>query len=82
MQTGSIRKGCCVSSGVTPDNLAPVDVVWLDRPLKDCVDGSFDLIVASEVLSAGGEIRLMLPDARFSFDALRPPTRLAHAGCA
>jgi len=79
---------------VTPDNLAPVDIVWLDRPLKDCVDGSFDLIVAShvgehvpdligwlaeasEVLSAEGEIRLMLPDARFSFDALRPPTRLA-----
>nr|WP_301272052.1 methyltransferase domain-containing protein [Gluconobacter oxydans] len=80
--------------GVTRDNLAPVDVVWLDRPLKECVDGLFDLVVAShvgehvpdligwlaeasEVLSAEGEIRLMLPDARFSFDALRPPTRLA-----
>ncbi|GBR31740.1 class I SAM-dependent methyltransferase [Gluconobacter kondonii] len=80
--------------GVSRDNLVPVDVVWLDRPLKECVDGLFDLVVAShvaehvpdligwlheasEVLSEGGEIRLMLPDARFSFDALRGLTRLS-----
>ncbi|GBR48588.1 methyltransferase domain-containing protein [Neokomagataea thailandica] len=79
---------------VTPDKLVTVDVIWSERPLRECVDGTFDVLIASHVaehvpdligwlqeaqsvLSPKGEIRLVLPDSRFSFDCHRAPTRLA-----
>ncbi|MDI2091424.1 methyltransferase domain-containing protein [Commensalibacter oyaizuii] len=75
--------------------LVDVDFVWDNhRPLKECVQGQFDYIVAShvgehvpnligwidqicDVLTPNGQLRLALPDGRYSFDMKRQETRLS-----
>lgn len=77
------------------DQLAPVDYVWeKGRSLSECVEGSFDYVVAShvgehvpnligwieeirQVLKPKGQLRLTLPDGRYSFDMKRQATRLS-----
>ncbi len=80
---------------VDPASLVPVDALWGERRLAECVDrgNGFDLVIAShvaehvpdligwlgeieEVLKPEGELRLALPDCRFSADALRRETGL------
>ncbi len=69
-------------------------VLEKERSLKECVEGTFDYIIAShvaehvpnligwieeirEVLNPLGQLRLTLPDGRYSFDMKRQDTRLS-----
>lgn len=77
------------------DQLAKVDYVWKKKhPLKECVEGVFDYVIAShvaehvpnligwmeeirQVLKPDGQLRLVFPDGRYSFDMQRQATRLS-----
>ncbi|MCT6879775.1 MAG: methyltransferase domain-containing protein [Commensalibacter sp.] len=89
-----LKKQFAWDTTIKPEDLAPVSVIWQEKPLKDCVSGQFDYVIAShvgehvpnligwineiqEILKPNGELRLALPDGRFSFDAKRQLTRLS-----
>jgi hypothetical protein len=80
---------------IDPACIVPVDAVWGDQTLAECIGGrKVDYIIASHVsehvpdlvtwlqethavLKPNGQLRLVLPDKRFSFDYLRDETRIS-----
>lgn len=81
---------------IDPARVVPVDFVWGERTLRDCVgpERTMDYVLASHViehvpdlvgwlaeigsvLAADGQVRLAIPDRRFTFDFLRRESTLA-----
>lgn len=92
--TEELREKYAGAAGVNPDDIVPVDAVWGEQSLADCLGGrKVDYVIASHVaehapdlvtwlqevaavLKPSGQLRLALPDKRFSFDVLREETRI------
>lgn len=95
LSTENLKKQFSWDKKFNFERLVEVDYVWDNhQPLKECVKGSFDYVIAShvgehvpnfigwinqigDVLTPNGQLRLALPDGRYSFDMKRQESRLS-----
>ncbi|MDI2112705.1 methyltransferase domain-containing protein [Commensalibacter nepenthis] len=95
LSTDNLKKQFSWDPDFKFDQLVDVDFVWDNhQPFKECVNGSFDYVVAShvgehvpnligwidqisQVLTPNGQLRLALPDGRYSFDMKRQTSKLS-----
>lgn len=94
--TEALKRKYAPDPTIDISTIVPVDAVWGDKRLKDCVPDGFaaDYVVAvhvvehvpdllgwllelGEILTDAGQIRLIVPDRRYTFDILRAESRMA-----